>query len=71
MCVSASTGAVRVVSDGSWCRPNELPLQWNVAGEGKVDAQWKLDAFARHFQAAGGPLVESPCTAAASITVMQ
>lgn len=161
VCVSASTGAVRVVSDGSGCRPNELPLQWNVAGENKIvalattvfgstksvtipqlgvlevrcdaagvptislqlaggawiridefvaagdvdtsvlvddgptnrtftttdpvfgrvrqawihllgiDAQWKLDTFVRSFGVVGPSLTKAPCTAAASITVMQ
>lgn len=32
-CAHETTGAIRVVAAGSQCRPQESPLQWNVAGE--------------------------------------
>src|SRR5262245_45907413 len=32
-CANISTGNVRVVFGGSECKPNESPLQWNVAGQ--------------------------------------
>jgi hypothetical protein len=32
-CVTNSSGAVRVVFNGSLCKSNESPLSWNVAGQ--------------------------------------
>jgi hypothetical protein len=32
-CANISTGAVRVVFDGSTCKANEAPISWNVAGQ--------------------------------------